>query len=89
MLAPGKYSFIRCSNYDKMMVDQIRKSLNIPQHVHDDMINRQLKYCKDCHMSITDAKNYVNQIYADDIAGRVSEEVKAANAKVMEGYRRG
>src|SRR5688572_17715825 len=76
MIKPGKYSLFKCSDYDKRMVSAIRNSLNIPQDVHDDMINRQLKYCKDMKMSIEEAKAHVLKTYIDDINGTVSQETK-------------
>lgn len=84
---PFKYSVWKCDAQAKLLVAQIRKSMNIPAHVHDDMINRQLAYCKERNMSIEEAKAHLLNTYGADIRGEVEQDVIDLNKKVMEGYR--
>lgn len=84
---PGKYSMVPTSPYEKMLVNQVRSSLNLPDHLHDDMINRQLKWCKDKHMSIEEAKAHLLKTYISDINGERSQEEIDIFNKVMEGYK--
>lgn len=88
--APGKYSFFEVKGgLEKLLIMRIRESMKIPETVYDEMISRQLKWCKDVKMTIEEAKAHILKTYVDDINGNVSQETIDINRKVMEGYRHG
>lgn len=85
---PGKYSLLGlATKLDKQLCDQLRKSMSLPDWVFDEMIHRQLSWCLYKKMTIEEAKAHLLKTYVDDINDRISEETKAINQRVMEGFR--
>jgi hypothetical protein len=89
--APGKYSLLSLNpnSVEKRLCDNVRRTLRLPNWVFDEMIHRQLSWCKYKNMSIEEAKAHLLKTYIDDINDRISQETKDINAKVMEGYKGG
>lgn len=85
---PSKYSTLLLgAHQDRRLVEEIRRTMNLPPWVYDEMIHRQLSWCKFKKMSIEEAKAHLLRTYIDDINGNVEDEVKQINAKVMEGLK--
>lgn len=86
--APNKYSYrMEFNDAERALVKRLRAEFKLPEHVYDEMIHRQLTYCKDTRMSIETAKAHILKTYVDDINGNVNQATKDINKTVIEGAR--